>query len=150
MRGIVCAGEVHETASMPGMKGNVIMGQLIARGARSAMAGLRPLLVLAALAPLLTIIQPSDLGAQTQPAPRQLRREPPPQKPQVTMNAWTVGLAGGLLEGAPIRLAAERRARAVRVEDASNLDLEAGCRSRCNGSARAPRGWSRNLRRRAA
>jgi len=23
------------------------------------------------------------------------------------MNAWTVGLAGGLLEGAPIRLAAE-------------------------------------------
>jgi TRAP-type uncharacterized transport system substrate-binding protein len=63
--------------------------------------------VLAALAPLLTIIQPSDAGAQTQPAPRQLRREPPPQKPQVTMNAWTVGLAGGLLEGAPIRLAAE-------------------------------------------
>jgi hypothetical protein len=35
------------------------------------------------------------------------RREPPRQNPRVTMNAWTVGIAGGLLEGAPIRLAAE-------------------------------------------
>ena len=68
--------------------------------------GLRRLLVLAAL---LTIIQPSDVDAQTQPVPRQLRREPPPQKPQVTMNAWTVGIIGGLLEGAPIRLAARAR-----------------------------------------
>src|SRR5947207_11582133 len=80
---------------------------VIADGVRNAKAGLRPLLVLAALAPLLMIIQPSDVDAQTQPVPRQLRRELPPQKPQVTMNAWTVGLAGGLLEGAPIRLAAE-------------------------------------------
>ncbi|CAN7711984.1 C4-dicarboxylate ABC transporter substrate-binding protein [Bradyrhizobium sp. LjRoot220] len=83
------------------------MGQVIAVGARNAKAALRKLLVLASLAPLLTIIQPSDVDAQTQPATRQLRREAPPQKPQVTMNAWTVGLAGGLLEGAPIRLAAE-------------------------------------------
>ena len=83
------------------------MGQVIAVRARHAKAALRKLLVLAALAPLLTVVQPSDADAQTQPAPRQLRREPPPQKPQVTMNAWTVGLAGGLLEGAPIRLAAE-------------------------------------------
>src|SRR6476619_6665274 len=80
---------------------------VIADGVRNVTAGLRPLLVLAALAPLLTIIQPSDVGAQTQPVPRQLRREPPPQKPQVTMNAWTVGLAGGLLGGGPISLAAE-------------------------------------------
>jgi TRAP-type uncharacterized transport system substrate-binding protein len=83
------------------------MGQVIADGTRNAKAGLRQLLVLAALAPLLMIIQPSGVDAQTQPVPRQSRREPPPQKPQVTMNAWTVGLAGGLLEGAPIRLAAE-------------------------------------------
>ena len=80
------------------------MRPAIARGARSAMAGLRPLLVLAALASLFTAIQPSGLGAQT---PRQLQRGPPPQKPQVTMNAWTVGLAAGLIEGAPIRLATE-------------------------------------------
>jgi TRAP-type uncharacterized transport system substrate-binding protein len=72
----------------------------------SGFVGLRRRLLLVALAPLLTIFQPSDVDAQTQPVPRQLRREPPPQKPQVTMNAWTVGLAGGL-EGAPIRLAAE-------------------------------------------
>jgi TRAP-type uncharacterized transport system substrate-binding protein len=83
------------------------MGQVIADGVRNARAGLRRLLVLAALAPLHMIIQPSGVDAQTQPVSRQLRREPPPQKPQVTMNAWTVGLAGGLLEGAPIRLAAE-------------------------------------------
>lgn len=82
------------------------MGQVIAAGARTAMGRLRLLLVPAALAALLTII-PSIVDAQAQPAPRQLRREPPPQKPQVTMNAWTVGLAGGLLEGAPIRLASE-------------------------------------------
>jgi TRAP-type uncharacterized transport system substrate-binding protein len=69
-------------------------------------AGLRPLLVLAGLASLLTIIQPCGVDAQTQHALYQLQRKPPPQK-QVTMNAWTVGLAGGLLEGAPIRLAAE-------------------------------------------
>jgi TRAP-type uncharacterized transport system substrate-binding protein len=40
------------------------------------------------------------------------RPRPPAQdaasaKPKEIMNAWTVGLAGGLLEGAPIRLAAE-------------------------------------------
>jgi TRAP-type uncharacterized transport system substrate-binding protein len=69
-------------------------------------AGLRRLLVLAGLAPLLTIIQPPGVDAQTQDALHQLRRKPPPQK-QATVNAWTVGLAGGLLEGAPIRLAAE-------------------------------------------
>jgi TRAP-type uncharacterized transport system substrate-binding protein len=84
------------------------MGQVISGGARTAKSGLRPLLVLAALVPLLTTNPLSSVDAQAQPAAsRQLRREPTPQKPQVTMNAWTVGLAGGLLEGAPIRLAAE-------------------------------------------
>jgi len=59
------------------------MRQAIAGGTRNAKAGLRQLLVLAALAPLLMIIQPSGADAQ--------RCEPPRQKPQVTMNAWTVG-----------------------------------------------------------
>ena len=68
---------------------------------------LRLLLVPAALAALLTIIPSCIVSVQAQPAQRQLRRVLPPQKPQVTMNAWTVGLAGGLLEGAPIRLASE-------------------------------------------
>ncbi|WP_461317786.1 TAXI family TRAP transporter solute-binding subunit [Bradyrhizobium embrapense] len=57
---------------------------------------------------VLTSVPLFGAGAQAQPAAsRQLRREPQPEKPQVTMNAWTIGLAGGLLEGAPIRLAAE-------------------------------------------
>jgi TRAP-type uncharacterized transport system substrate-binding protein len=38
----------------------------------------------------------------------------------VTINAWTVGLAGGLLEGAPIRLAAEI---ARVVDDGDNLHV---------------------------
>ncbi|MGF6313244.1 TRAP-type uncharacterized transport system substrate-binding protein [Bradyrhizobium sp. i1.8.4] len=83
------------------------MGQTLAGGTRTATERLRSLLASAALATLLTIVPFCLVDAQTQPAPRQLRREPPPQKPQVTMNAWTVGLAGGLLEGAPIRLASE-------------------------------------------
>jgi TRAP-type uncharacterized transport system substrate-binding protein len=79
--------------------------------------GLRPRLLLAALAPLLMIIQPSGVEAR--------KREPPPQKtqatkPQVMMNAWTVGIAGGLLEGAPIRLAAEI---ARVVDDGDNLHV---------------------------
>jgi hypothetical protein len=36
------------------------------------------------------------------------------------MNAWTVGLAGGLLEGAPLRLAAEM---ARVVDDGPNLHV---------------------------
>ncbi|MGX1349046.1 TRAP-type uncharacterized transport system substrate-binding protein [Bradyrhizobium elkanii] len=75
---------------------------------QTAKSDWRPLGMLALLIPLLTTVPLSNVDAQAQPAAsRQLRREPPPQKPQVTMNAWTVGLAGGLLEGAPIRLAAE-------------------------------------------
>jgi TRAP-type uncharacterized transport system substrate-binding protein len=73
--------------------------------------GSRSLPLLATLAPLLLVVQPSEANARAQnvrtQSVRSVRREPPPQRPQVTMNAWTVGLAGGLLEGAPIRLAAE-------------------------------------------
>jgi TRAP-type uncharacterized transport system substrate-binding protein len=62
----------------------------------------RLLLLLAALAPFLPLIQPFCTDAWSQGS-RSERRE----SPQTTINAWTVGLAGGLLEGAPIRLAAE-------------------------------------------
>lgn len=82
------------------------MGKISAAVASTGRGGLRPLLVLAML--VLTSIPLFSAGVQAQPAAsRQLRRAPQPEKPQVTMNAWTIGLAGGLLEGAPIRLAAE-------------------------------------------
>ena len=88
------------------------------------LTGLRRLLLLAALAPLLLTPQ---LGADAQPQdirPRKVRLarpEPPLPRPEVvSMNAWTVGLAGGLLEGAPIRLAAEI---ARVVDDADNLHV---------------------------
>ena len=76
------------------------------------------------LASLPVIIQPFAADAQTRNARMQgdrlLARAPPPQKPQVAMNAWTVGIAGGLLEGAPIRLAAEI---ARVVDDGPNLHV---------------------------
>jgi TRAP-type uncharacterized transport system substrate-binding protein len=69
---------------------------------------LRPrLLLLFVLAALVILaLQPANVDAQAQ-------RARPPQGPKAhttekeKMNAWTIGLAGGLLEGAPIRLAAE-------------------------------------------
>ncbi|WFU69271.1 TAXI family TRAP transporter solute-binding subunit [Bradyrhizobium sp. CB2312] len=69
----------------------------------------RSQLLLAALAPLL-LLQPSGLDARTKGARMNTAssaKAPAHPEPRVTMNAWTVGLAGGLLEGAPIRLAAE-------------------------------------------
>ncbi|MEH2609800.1 TAXI family TRAP transporter solute-binding subunit [Bradyrhizobium sp. AZCC 1693] len=85
---------------------------------------LGPRLLLVVLASLPLIIQPFAADAQTQNARTQrvrlLARAPPPQKPQVAMNAWTVGVAGGLLEGAPIRLAAEM---ARVVDDGNNLHV---------------------------
>jgi TRAP-type uncharacterized transport system substrate-binding protein len=82
-------------------------------------------LLLAALAPLLMIIQPSFADARPQDIRphnvRPVRVEPPQPRPEVAaMNAWTVGLAGGLLEGAPIRLAAEI---ARVVDDGDNLHV---------------------------
>ena len=86
---------------------------------------------LAALAALLVAIQPSPVNAQvkdvhTQTAhPQQHKPPAKPQeaanaKPKEVMNAWRVGLAGGLLEGAPIRLAAEM---ARVVDDGDNLHV---------------------------
>jgi TRAP-type uncharacterized transport system substrate-binding protein len=87
--------------------------------------GFRRRLLLAALAPLLMIIQPSFADARPRDIRphnvRPVRVEPPPPRPEVAaMNAWTVGLAGGLLEGAPIRLAAEI---ARVVDDGDNLHV---------------------------
>lgn len=84
--------------------------------------GSRPLFLVAALGSLLLAVQPSSGDARTKNARTQrvhsVRDEPP--RPQVTINAWTVGLAGGLLEGAPIRLAAEI---ARVVDDGDNLHV---------------------------
>lgn len=54
-----------------------------------------------------------DLGVRT-------RRPPTYEQRQETMNAWTVGLAAGLIEGAPLRLAAEM---ARVVDDGDNMHV---------------------------
>ncbi|WGD52290.1 TAXI family TRAP transporter solute-binding subunit [Bradyrhizobium sp. CB1650] len=87
--------------------------------------GLRSLFLLATLVPLLLALQPSPADTRPQHArpqkARLIRAEPSRLKPEVVaMNAWTVGLAGGLLEGAPIRLAAEV---ARVVDDGDNLHV---------------------------
>ena len=73
--------------------------------------------LLAAAMPVLLALQPANVGAQTQ-------KSRPGAAVHTTekdkMNAWTVGLAGGLLEGAPIRLAAEM---ARVVDDGPNLHI---------------------------
>jgi TRAP-type uncharacterized transport system substrate-binding protein len=72
----------------------------------NSLLGPRLLFLLAVAAPVILALQPANVEAQTQSA-----RLPQGPKANTTekdkMNAWTVGLAGGLLEGAPIRLAAE-------------------------------------------
>src|SRR4030081_764061 len=87
---------------------------------------LRPrlLLLLAALAPVILALQPSNVDAQTSnvdpQSVRPPRRAPAQETAKEKMNAWTVGLAGGLLEGAPIRLAAEI---ARVVDDGPNMHI---------------------------
>jgi TRAP-type uncharacterized transport system substrate-binding protein len=84
----------------------------------------RSLLLLAALLPVAMMLQPAGLEAQTaQPSKGNapvVKRPLPQETEKDRMNAWTVGLAGGLLEGAPIRLAAEM---ARVVDDGANLHL---------------------------
>jgi TRAP-type uncharacterized transport system substrate-binding protein len=89
------------------------------------LSGSRSLLLLAALAPLLLLVQPSaadarSKNAKTQNVTQSLGSPPHEPRPQETINAWTVGLAGGLLEGAPIRFAAEI---ARVVDDGDNLHV---------------------------
>ena len=86
---------------------------------------LRLLFLLAAVPSLLPALQPSPTDARPQNAQphkaRVVRAEPPQPRPEaLAMNAWTVGLAGGLLDGAPIRLAAEM---ARVVDDGDNLHV---------------------------
>ena len=85
----------------------------------------RLLLLLAALASATLVLQPANVDAQKSRAdarsasvPR--RASPPHESEKEKMNAWTVGLAGGLLEGAPIRLAAEMSRV---VDDGPNLHV---------------------------
>ena len=88
--------------------------------------GTRPLLLLAALVPLLLLVRPSWVDARTENVDAWTKKartqsvRPVRPEPQVTMNAWTVGLAGGLIEGAPIRLAAEI---ARVIDDGDNLHV---------------------------
>jgi TRAP-type uncharacterized transport system substrate-binding protein len=79
----------------------------------------RSLLAMLLAALVILAFQPAYVNAQA-PSAR------PPQGPTARttekekMNAWTVGLAGGLLEGAPIRLAAEI---ARVVDDGPNMHV---------------------------
>src|SRR5437899_5909885 len=68
-------------------------------------------------APLVLMLQiEADAQGQPAPAPRTLTYE----QQQGKINAWTVGLAAGLIEGAPLRLAAEM---ARVVDDGDNLHV---------------------------
>lgn len=82
------------------------------------------LLLLAGFLPVAIMLQTACLRAQiakNAKADAQVVRRPLPQENEkYRMNAWTVGLAGGLLEGAPIRLAAEM---ARVVDDGADLHL---------------------------
>jgi TRAP-type uncharacterized transport system substrate-binding protein len=73
--------------------------------------------LLSALAVVILTIPPGKVDAQTQSG-RAARSATPYAVQKERMNAWTVGLAGGQLEGAPIRFAAEI-ARAV--DDGPNM-----------------------------
>src|SRR6476619_5943295 len=87
----------------------------------NSMPKLRSLVLLAALAPVTLMLLSTELCAQTaKGGVASVVRRAPPQDEKERMNAWTVGLAGGLLEGAPLRLAAEM---ARVVDDGPNLHV---------------------------
>jgi len=72
---------------------------------------------------VLTLMMPAVLFLRSVPADAQTVAERRPltyEQQQDKMNAWTVGLAAGLIEGAPLRLAAEM---ARVVDDGSNLHV---------------------------
>src|SRR5256714_1376586 len=66
----------------------------------------RLLFLLAAAGSVFLAVQPANVDAQTKSA-RSRQGLTGGMAEKEKMNAWTIGLAGGLLEGAPIRLAAE-------------------------------------------
>src|SRR5229473_3439182 len=72
--------------------------------------------VLAVSAVVVLTLPPTRADAQEQAAPA--RRAPTYEQRQEKINAWTVGLAAGRIEGAPLRLAAEM---ARIVDDEANL-----------------------------
>ncbi len=74
--------------------------------------------VLALVAPMLLALA-QGAAAQDQAAATQ-RRAPSFEQQQEKVNAWTVGLAAGLIEGAPLRLAAEISRV---VDDGPNLQV---------------------------
>jgi hypothetical protein len=76
----------------------------------------RLLSVLAVLAPVVLALPPTQADAQAQLAPAQ--RAPSYERQQKKINAWTVGLAAGLIEGGPSHLAVEM---ARVVDDGTNL-----------------------------
>jgi TRAP-type uncharacterized transport system substrate-binding protein len=81
----------------------------------------RHVLLLAAFTAFVAGLHPAVLSAQTSGnAPASQRRAPSHQSELEKTNAWTVGLAAGLLEGAPLRLGAEM---ARVVDDGANLHL---------------------------
>src|SRR5216683_5835983 len=85
----------------------------------NTLLGPRLLFLLAVAAPVILALQPANVDAQTQSArPSQGPTARTTEKEK--MNAWTVGLAGGLLEGAPLRLAAEMSRV---VDDGPNLHV---------------------------
>src|SRR6476660_7504972 len=77
----------------------------------------RVLLALAVLASAALTLQPAASQAQ---GVRKTQAAAAPGTDKDKINAWTVGLAGGLLEGAPLRLAAEI---ARVVDDGPNLHV---------------------------
>jgi TRAP-type uncharacterized transport system substrate-binding protein len=76
----------------------------------------RLLCVLAVLAPVAVALQPTHADAQGQGGP--VQRVLSYTEQQEKINAWTIGLAAGRIEGAPLRLAAEM---ARVVDDGANL-----------------------------
>jgi TRAP-type uncharacterized transport system substrate-binding protein len=74
--------------------------------------------VLAVLAPVVLALHPIRAEAQTEAGPA--RRVLTYEQQQEKMNAWTLGLAAGLIEGAPLRLAAEMSRV---VDDGDNLHV---------------------------
>jgi len=74
--------------------------------------------VLAVSAVVVLALPPTRADAQEQTAPA--RRAPTYEAQQEKINAWTVGLAAGLIEGAPLRLASEM---ARVVDDGANLHV---------------------------
>ena len=74
------------------------------------------LTTLALSAAVVLTLCPATADAQDQPA----RRAPTYAERQDKINAWTVGLAAGLIEGAPLRLATEMSRV---VDDGENLHV---------------------------